>query len=276
MAQRLVDNLHGKTGMPPVKGLFDDATNPELPIGHALAPAVPLLGDDLAAEVYQAGQLVDDPATAAAKQLARAGPFGLTRDRACALYLYTCESPLYKALNAALLAEDRTTLKQYFFLFLRLLFGALDSLEAAAGGKEITLFRGVRLDLSAMYPGAYVKGRKLVWWPVTSCTAQLDVLHNPMLLGKQGPRTQFVVTTRHAVSIAALSALPGEAEWVLRPGTALVIDGVLDLGGGLTQIQVHDDDAAPPLVSRTKGALPLPPIATSAVATTPPNAPPVL
>ena len=35
----------------------------------------------------------------------------LTRDGACAIYLFTCESPLYRQLNQKLRERDRTALK---------------------------------------------------------------------------------------------------------------------------------------------------------------------
>ena len=54
---------------------------------------------------------------------------------------------------------------------------------------------------------------------------RIDVLESELFLGKDGPRTIFVLTHVRAVNIAALSAVPGEREYVVLPGTAMVVTG---------------------------------------------------
>ena len=159
---------------------------------------------------------------------------------------------LYTKLNDLLRAENRAILKQHFFPYLRLLVGALDSLLAAEPVAERVLFRGVKIDLVNTYPDTYSDGCSFILWPVTSCTANLSVLQNPVFLGDKGARTQFIITTQRAVNIKIFSAIPDEAEWLLPPGSAMETVSVLSVGAGLIQIQVRDDIAAPQLIQRKR------------------------
>ena len=97
----------------------------------------------------------------------------LTLDQAVALWLYTCESPLYGTLNRLLRARNRAELMAGFFPYLRLLLEAFASL---ASPKPRMVNRGVALDLVAANPDLYVKGGELTWWGFSSTTTDIAVL----------------------------------------------------------------------------------------------------
>ena len=69
-----------------------------------LSPALPF---DLAGELWTMKKFLKTKKT---REAIAACP-GLTNDGAGAIYLFTCESPLYKELNAKLRARDRAALK---------------------------------------------------------------------------------------------------------------------------------------------------------------------
>ena len=79
----------------------------------------------------------------------------LNEEEAGAVHLYTIESPLYKLLNEHLRKRDRSAFKP-FFSYVRLLLTALRKLPR----REVTVFRGVKLNLSSKYP----EGEVVTWW----------------------------------------------------------------------------------------------------------------
>ena len=97
----------------------------------------------------------------------------LTLDQAVALWLYTCESPLYGTLNRLLRARNRAELMAGFFPLLRLL---LEAFAGLATPKPRMVNRGVALDLVAANPDLYVKGGELTWWGFSSTTTDISVL----------------------------------------------------------------------------------------------------
>jgi hypothetical protein len=97
----------------------------------------------------------------------------LTLDHAVALWLYTCESPLYRTLNRLLRARNRAELMAGFFPYLRLL---LEAFAGLASPKPRMVNRGVALDLVAANPDLYVKGGELTWWGFSSTTTDIAVL----------------------------------------------------------------------------------------------------
>ena len=100
----------------------------------------------------------------------------LTYDGAAAIYLFTCESPLYKELNRRLRERNRQALKQGFFPYTRLL---LEGYRAMAQQKPRMVNRGVKKDLVNADPDSYEVGES-----VSSCrhrTASSPTL--PLLRG---------------------------------------------------------------------------------------------
>jgi hypothetical protein len=97
----------------------------------------------------------------------------LTPDQAKALWLYTCESPLYSTLNRLLRARNRAELKAGFFPLLRLL---LEAFAVLATPELRMVNRGVALDVVAANPDLYVKGSALIWWGFASTMTDISVL----------------------------------------------------------------------------------------------------
>ena len=169
-SNRRVDFGESDEALGPIEGVFDDALNPPMSYIDAVGK-IPL---NLNAQLYTVKQFLKSQACL--KALAAAPR--LKPDHAAVLWLYTCESQLYKKLNQLLRARNRAELKAGFFPYLRLL------LEAFAGLKTPTprmVNRGVKLDLVAANPGLYVKGGELVWWGFSSTTTDIAALqvHSP-------------------------------------------------------------------------------------------------
>jgi hypothetical protein len=141
---------------------------------------------------------------------------GLNQDESASIHVYTMEfgiePSLYKVFNAALRAENREALKPWFS-FLKLFLTALYKLPSCA----TTVWRGVRdVDLSSKYP----KGKKFVWWGVSSCTHNVDVLNSDCFLGTQGMRTLFSIECKDGKSVESHSYFKNqEKEIILMPGS---------------------------------------------------------
>ena len=82
----------------------------------------------------------------------------LTYDSAAAIYLFTCESPLYKQLNQNLRERNCAALKAGFFPYTRLLF---EGHRAMIQSKARMLNRGVKKDLVGDDPESYAVGESV-------------------------------------------------------------------------------------------------------------------
>jgi len=149
---------------------------------------------------------------------------GLSKAQIAAVYLYTTGSKLYKMLNASLRDTNRSLVKPYF-PFLKLFITAIQQLEESAG-KNVTVWRGVKLDLRKLYK----KGKIVTWWGVSSCTIKRSVAEG--FMGSIGLRMLFKISAR-CVSIKQFSAFAGEEEYVLRPGTQLKVMSVTKERSGM-------------------------------------------
>ena len=156
----------------------------------------------------------------------------MTVDEAAAIHLYTQQSEIYKQLNLRLRERERGPLKA-FFPYLKLLLTGLYKLRLI----NVSLFRGVKLNLSEMFINK--KTEEIFWWAFSSASASMEVLKDPQFLGVSGPRTMFCLTAP-SVDIREFSAYPQEDERLILPGTCLIVDGVLDLGGGLCTVQLRE------------------------------------
>ena len=106
----------------------------------------------------------------------------LTYDGAAAIYLFTCESPLYKELNRRLRERDRQALKAGFFPYTRLL---LEGYRAMAQQKPRMVNRGVKKDLVNADPDSYEVGES-----VSYCLCHAASSPPPLLLrGTEGAET---------------------------------------------------------------------------------------
>ena len=86
----------------------------------------------------------------------------LTYDGAAAIYLFTCDSPLYRELNRRLRERDRQALKDGFFPYTRLLF---EGYRAMTQPKSRMVNRGVKKDLVSADPDSYEVGESVTLLP---------------------------------------------------------------------------------------------------------------
>jgi hypothetical protein len=138
----------------------------------------------------------------------------LSQDEAAAVYVYTLETALYRKLNASLRSADREALVRFYFSYLRLFLSTLDKLPR----QTLKVWRGVALDLKTDYP----IGGKVTWHGVSSCTTKKSAALGRIQYGG----TLFYVHAVSAVSISKLSAIVTEEEYLLAPGTRLLVDSI--------------------------------------------------
>ena len=141
-------------------------------------------------------------------------PHNLSASQIASIHLYTQESPFYSYINTLLRDREREQLKP-LFPYLKIIFTALRSLPS----ETKTVYRGVKKDLSA----SFHRGKKFVWWSITSTTSEVEPLQNPLFLGQEGERTLFTIEAKSAVEITKYAALGDqEAEWLIPPGLCWV------------------------------------------------------
>jgi hypothetical protein len=134
----------------------------------------------------------------------------MTADEAAAIYLYTMQTPLYAAMNAALREEDTDTIAP-FLKYIKLLLNALYKLPI----ERHTVYRGIR------DPPDYHDHELLVWWSFSSATRRVHVTES--FLNFSGPRAKLIIENVPCVNIEEFSALRGEFERLLLPGTSLKV-----------------------------------------------------
>ncbi|CAF0902676.1 unnamed protein product [Adineta steineri] len=183
----------------------------------------------------------------------------LTQDESASVHLYTMEwakhdNSLYMKLNQILRLADRSKLTPWF-KYLKLFLTAFFKLPPS---KDTLVWRGVREDLSAIYP----KGKEFAWWAFSSCSASIDVLESPNYLGKSGTRTIFSIQTNRGKLIRAHSYFDNEDEILLPPGIYLKVVGCLNPATDLHIIHLQEIEppykmlADPFDLSELKHALP--------------------
>lgn len=102
------------------------------------------------------------------------------------------------------------------------------------GKKTMTLYRGIRKDLTPEYK----KGSTVTWWSVSSCTPNIAVAKG--FGGGSSDGTLFQVVTKTAAPIMALSAYKSEEEWILAPGTLLKVVSVTKKAGQAGVINLEE------------------------------------
>ncbi|CAF1436896.1 unnamed protein product [Adineta steineri] len=172
---------------------------------------------------------------------------GLTNDEAASILLYTMEwepkqKSFYIILNNTLQAANRQLLKPWF-LYLRLIMTSLDKLPSDSN--RLTVYRGVKLDLSTQYP----KGSTVTWWGFSSCTTSVGVLSNDQYLGRSGTRTLFNIDCSSAKSVKQYSLYPEEDEVLLPPARQFQVIDSLNSGNGLHIIQLKEIQPKFPLIN---------------------------
>ena len=206
--------------LPPITGV---AATPLLPLLDSLSGVLPLVQS---VEAF-AKKALDH----AQRKVANSLSGGLTLDQIAAIYLYTCESPVYQIVNTALRDPERKHL-DLWLPYLKLLLSSLEQIPAYTG----ELWRGVGADMRSRYP----KGGTITWWGISSCTGRLSVAYS--FLGTSGKRTLFEIRTGKSVGIRAFSAFTGEDEYLLAPGTKLKVVDVTMTADGLCTIQLEESD----------------------------------
>ncbi|CAF3730844.1 unnamed protein product [Rotaria socialis] len=193
----------------------------------------------------------------------------LSIDQSAAIVLYTLEwlpheTSFFFILNKTLRLENRNALTPWLH-YLKLLFTALWHLPTKKG----TVYRGTR-DLQTIFR----KGQRITWWCFTSCTTVADTLQSDQLCGTSGNRTIFNIDCYSAKDIKHHSYFKSENEVLLLPGTEFIVVAVLDLGHGLTNVQMKEIEPKFPnreliYVSKAKVIAPNPSISMSSRQPTP-------
>jgi hypothetical protein len=119
---------------------------------------------------------------------------------------------------------------------------------------RLTVYRGIKLDLSAQYP----RGTIITWWGFSSCTTSLEVLNDDRFLGRIGTRTLFNIECQSAKSIKSFSFYPEEEEVLLPPGRQFQVIGCLNQGNGLHIIQMREIQPKFPLINPVTQPLTIP------------------
>lgn len=173
--------------------------------------------------IFEAQEFVDSEPTV----------LGLNREEICAIHAYTQAGEFFRVLNASLRSPDRSSIEPWK-PFLQLFLRALENLQQATKERAPLLYRGVAADLRAMYR----VGTHIVWWGVSSCTADKAVAE--AFVGLSGDRCLFYVRSRSAVSVDQCSAIPDEAEWIIPPGVTFQVKKVTTNSSRLTIIELEE------------------------------------
>jgi hypothetical protein len=152
----------------------DYENSPLVSIEQAIEPLISLI-PDIERKVWIVKQRCTHPAD------------DLTSNESAAIMLYTMEwesytNSVFYILNETLRRENRELLNPWF-LYLKLSYRALSRLPSV----HQTIYRGVKLDLSYLYP----EGKEFFWWSFSSCTTTINVLEREEFCGKTGLRTLF-------------------------------------------------------------------------------------
>jgi len=176
--------------------------------------------------------------------------FGLTKDQAAAIHLYTQEShpkqnSLYFKLNQALRTEDREAIKPYFH-YLKLLINALSCIPSHYS-PSMVLWRGISGDVS----GQYQANQYYWWWGFSSCSVDKNVAIS--FLGGYSPSNPSVLfqihLRTHAVDIYNYSTYKKEKEVLLLPARCLKVVSKSMIASGLTHIELVEDSNVPNLIT---------------------------
>jgi hypothetical protein len=161
---------------------------------------------------------------------------GLDQQESASIHLYTMQfssgPSLYQLLNQSLRAENRDELKPWF-LFLKLFLTALYKLPSECK----IVWRGIKnVDLSSKY----IKGTKFVWWGVSSCNTNIEILESNSFLGKTGERTIFSIECFNGKSVINHSYFKKkEDEVILIPGSYFEVIGQANPAPQLHIIQLR-------------------------------------
>lgn len=156
-----------------------------------------------------------------------------------AAFLATDES-FYDVLNCLMREKDRHAIKPFAEYIWLLMWG----LRMAPASPAPTVYRGVKLDLSRMYP----VGATVCWHQFASCTWKIEVQRK--FLGKTRPRTLFTIelTTQRGKMIRKYSQIPEEEEVLLPANSMFEVVSVLNMGERLHMIQLKEVPPKDPIL----------------------------
>ncbi|CAF1257949.1 unnamed protein product [Adineta steineri] len=157
---------------------------------------------------------------------------GLTTNESASIMLYSLEwepreNSFYIILNNTLRAEDKEKLPSV----------------------NQTIYRGVKMDLSAQYP----QGQIFTWWGFLSCTNSVQVLQSEQFLGKTGDRALFNIDCESGKNIQQHSFFPTKDEILLVAAGKFKVVSCLDSGNGLFIIQMKEVESDYPLLGSSRG-----------------------
>ncbi|CAF1432574.1 unnamed protein product [Rotaria sp. Silwood1] len=223
LQQRIQDVLYESNSiLLPIEGYQNE---PLVSLEKAVEPLVTIFDQEtLQRNVWVAKNRCKEPAD------------GLSQDESASIMLYTFEwntkeNSLYFILNQTLRMEDRQKLKPWF-LYLKLFITALSRLPSIVD----TVYRGVKTDLT----GQYELNTNSIWWGVSSCTDNMDILQSEQFCGKTGQRTIFVIKCLNGRSITNHSYYKQENEILLMPGSYFRVDGRYDPADEIHMVQLQE------------------------------------
>eukprot|EP00808_Paulinella_micropora_P013560 g18939.t1 len=168
----------------------------------------------------------------------------LTADECGSIYLYTCESGVYRQMNRALRNKDRSAVKPWF-KYLRLLFSAISKLPAVTEN----VWRGLSLP-DAAEAERQVKSLQemkededtLFWWGASSCTVDMTTSLQ-FTVGKYAPYTRIMFQVRciRGARIETLSAIGNEKEVLLLPGSSFQIKNLAEVAPKLWIVELQEE-----------------------------------
>jgi len=147
-----------------------------------------------------------------------------------AIMLYTSNA-IYRELNECLRNENRVKIKK-FFKYLRLFFESMSFLPK----QKKTLWRGLSVDL--FDNPQYDVGKSVVWWGVSSTTADINVAKN-FAKGCGGKCTILTIESETASDISQITFYSNEKESLLAPGTELMVKSK-KRNGNVTEILLQE------------------------------------
>jgi hypothetical protein len=248
MSNRFADIEAVVMSLSPISGLSDGPLVPiEAAVRRAWAADPLCKGHNPATYLQAAKQFVatnidlDDPAE----------PLNL--DDVRAIHLYTQEGPIYKIVNLRLRDTDRGKLAPWA-AFLRRLLNALLKLPAPA--KKRLLYRGVRRPMAKLFgnlqPAATdtfslgfdeqaIVGEEFTWWALA--VAHENVKAVQKYLGPKGDRVLVNVLSSRCRNVSRYSSKGGAKEWLLLPGTVLIVTAVMAAGDfGMMVVRAEEQE----------------------------------
>jgi hypothetical protein len=170
---------------------------------------------------------------------------GLTIDESAAIRIYeTGGLGLYQRLcvilNRALITQDRHQIQPYLY-YLKLLLTALWKLPSFQG----TVWHEVKVDVS----NEYQKGKKGIWWEITSTKIDSRTLQRRGLFGQSNHTTMFSIQCESGKSTKKHAYSPLDEEILLLPGFQYEVLDVQQINIKFHIITLKEIDSEFPLIS---------------------------